>query len=184
LKQYLQNITKLDNKDIIYQVEDGWFLGIHSPYDGEIDPEWKGKIIGVNTYDTAELYGINDSIIGAIYVLGAGDKKGFFTLHHYHGMQGGAFFSPDKVPFMYSDIKVYCDLENWNDYGYAVCKQTNGWKLIKVTQFPQLTYDVLGEGYHSAEDAMKSIGVEDCDKYQCKGIIWDSNIDQEEVFSN
>lgn len=166
LKQYLQNITKLDNKDIVYQVEDGWFFGIHSPYDGEIDPEWKDKIIGVKEYDTAELYGINDSIIGAIYVLGAGDKKGLFTLHHCHGMQGGAFFSPDKDPFRYSDIKVYSDWGKWNNYGYAVCKQYNGWKLVKVTQFPKPNYEVIREGFPSAEEAMKSVGIDDSEKYQ------------------
>ena len=171
LESYLQNITKIDCKEIIYQVEGGWFSGIHSPYDGEIDSEWKDKIISVKKYSTAELYAINDSIIGAIYVLEAGDKKGLFTLHHYHGMQGGAFFSRDKEPFMYSDIKVYCDWNNWNDYGYAACKQADGWKLVKVTQFPKPEYAIVGEGFSSADDAMKSIGIEDSDKYLCKGII-------------
>ena len=171
LEFYLQNITKIDCKEIIYQVEGGWFSSIHSPYDGEIESEWKDKIISVKKYDTAELYAINDSIIGAIYVLEAGDKKGLFTLHHYHGMQGGAFFSPDKEPFMYSDIKVYCDWNNWNDYGYAACKQGDGWKLVKVTQFPKPEYAIVGEGFSSADDAMKSIGIEDSDKYLCKGII-------------
>ena len=171
LQPYLQNITKLKCKEIIYQVKEGWFLNLHNPFDGEIDNEWKERIIGVKKYDTAELYGINDSIIGAIYVLEAGDKKGLFTLHHYHGMQGGAFFSPDKEPFMYSDIKVYCDWNNWNDYGYAACKQGDGWKLVKVTQFPKPEYAIVGEGFSSADDAMKSIGIEDSDKYLCKGII-------------
>ena len=171
LESYLQNITKIDCKKIIYQVEVGWFSGLHSPYDGEIDPEWKDKIINVKKYDTAELYAINDSFIVAIYVLKASDKKGLFTLHHYHGMQGGAFFSPDKEPFLYSDIKVYCDWNNWNDYGYAACKQDDGWKLVKVTQFPKPEYAIVGEGFSSADDAMKSIGIEDSDKYLYKGII-------------
>jgi hypothetical protein len=171
LDSYLQNITKIDCKEIIYQVEGGWFSGIHSPYDGEIDSEWKDKIISIKKYDTAELYAINDSFIGAIYVLKASDKKGVFTLHHYHGMQGGAFFSPDKEPFIYSDIKVYCDWNNWNDYGYAACKQDDGWKLVKVIQFPKPEYAIVGEGFSSADDAMKSIGIEDSDKYLCKGII-------------
>lgn len=157
LELYLPNITKLNCKEIIYQVKGGWFLGIHSPYDGEIDPNWKNKIIGVKKYDTDELYGINDSLIGAIYVLHAGDKKGLFTLHHYFGMQGAAFFSPDEDPFMYSDIKVYSDWDKWNDYGYAACKQTNGWKLVKVIQYPKPDYVVIGEGFSSAEEAMKSI---------------------------
>lgn len=182
---YLQNITKLDCKDIIFQVQDGWFMNLHSPYDGEIEPDWKDKIIGVKKYDTDEFYCINNSIFGAIYVLGAGDKKGLFTLHHYHGMQGCAFFSPDKVPFMYSDIKVYCDWENWSffegdssnwrSYGYVACKQDNGWKLVKVTQFPIPEYSVIGDGFSSAEEAMKSIGIEDSEKY-----LRDSRLDNDE----
>lgn len=120
LEHYLQNITKLDNKEIVYQVEDGWFLCLHSPYDGEIDPEWKDKIIGVKKYNKAKLYPINDSFIGAIFVLEKGHKKGLFVLNHYFGMEGGAFFSPDKDPFRYSDIKLYSDWEKWNNYGYAV----------------------------------------------------------------
>ena len=136
--------------------------------DGEINPDWKDKITGVKEYDTAKLYPINGSFIGAIYVLGKGHKKGLFVLHHYFGMQGGAFFSPDKDPFRYSDIKVYSDWEKWNNYGYAACKQDNGWKLVKVTQFPMPEYTVIGKGFASAEEAMKSIGMDDCDKYHCK----------------
>lgn len=178
LAPYLQNITLLENRNVIYQVEGGWFLGIHSPYDGEIDPDWKDKIIGVKKYDKAKLYPINDSFIGAIYTLKADNKKGLFVIHHYFGMQGGAFLSPDKEPFVYSDIKVYCDwdkwsnfegnCDNWSSYGYAACKQDNGWKLVKVTQFPMPEYTIIGEGFSSAEEAMKSIGIDDCDKYLCK----------------
>ena len=94
--------------------------------------------------------------------------------------QGGAFFSPDKVPFMYSDIKVYCDWENWSSFegdssnwrsfGYAACKQDNGWKLVKVTQFPDPKYEVIGDGFSSAEEAMKSIEIDDNEKYLTKGM--------------
>ena len=165
IQQYLCNITQLKNYNVIYQVENGWFMNLHSPYDGEIDPNWKNKIIGVKKYDEAYLHGINDSIIGAIFILESGDKKGLFLIHHCFGMQGGAFFSPDKDPFIYSEIKIYCDWTNWNDYGYAACKQHNGWKLVKVTQFPMPEYTVVGEGFASVEEAMKSIGIEDCEKY-------------------
>lgn len=171
IQPHLQNITQLDNKNIIFQVKDGWFMNRHNPYNGEIDTEWKDNITSVKEYDTAELYGINDSIFGAIFILGRGHKKGLFVLHHYFGMQEGAFFSPDKDPFRYSEIKVYCDWNNCSSYGYAVCKQYNGWKLVKVTQFPKHNYEVIREGFSSAEEAMKSIGVDDCDKYLCKKLI-------------
>ena len=152
-------------------MQDGWFMNLHSPDDGEIDPDWKDKIIGIKEYESAELYPINDSFVVAIFVLGKGYKKGLFVLHHYFGMQGGAFFSPDKDPFRYSEIKVYCDWDNWSSYGYVVCKQYNGWKLVKVTQFPKPSYEVIREGFSSAEEAMKSIGEDDCDKYLCKKLV-------------
>ena len=181
MQPYLQNIIKLDCRDIIYQVQDGWFMNLHSPYDGEIDHDWKDKIIGIKKYESAELYSINDSFVGAIYVLGKGHKKGLFVLHHYFEMQGGAFFSPDRDPFRYSEIKVYCDwnkwssfdgnCDNWSSYVYVVCKQYNGWKLVKVTQFPKPNYEVIREGFSSVEEAMRSIGVDDCDKYLCKKLV-------------
>ena len=162
---YLRNITQLACKSVIFQVNDGWFMNLHSPYTGEIDPDWKDKIIGVKEYSTAELYGINDSMCGAIFILESGEKKGLFVLHHYFGMQGGVYFSPDKDPFIYNEIKIYSNWYEWNDYGYVACKQDNGWKLVKVTQFPMPEYTVVGEGFASAEDAMKSIGIDDCDRY-------------------
>ena len=171
LAPYLQNITQLKNRNIIYQVEDGWLMNLHSPYSGEIDPYWKDKIIGVTEYDSAQLYGINDSWTGAIYILDSCNQKALFTVCDYHGMQGGQYFSPDKDPFMYSDIMVFCDWNKWDDYGYVACKQDNGWKLVKVTQFPQPDYTVIGEGFASAEEAMKSIGIKDSDKYLCKRMM-------------
>ena len=170
LTPFLQNITLLNNRNIIYQVEDGWLMNLHSPYSGEIDPYWKDKIIGVTEYDSAQLYGINDSCTGAIYILDSCNQKALFTVCDYNGMQGGQYFSPDKDPFMYSDIKVYCDWDKWDDYGYVACKQDNGWKLVKVTQFPMPEYTVVGEGFASAEEAMKSIGIDDCDKYFVKNL--------------
>lgn len=161
---YLQNITKLYCKDIIFQVNDGWFLSLHSPYDGEIAPEWKSKIIGVKTYDTAELYAINDNIIGAIYVLGYKSRKALFVIKKYHGMQGGCYFSPDKEPFVYDDIEVFGSWNEWNDYGYVACKRDGKWKLVKITQFPVPKYEIIGDGFSSAEEAMKSIGIDDCGK--------------------
>lgn len=163
---YLQNITKLNCRDIIFQVNDGgWYMNLHSPYDGEIEPQWKGKIIGVNTYDTAELYGINDSFVGTMYVLGYKGRKALFAFKEYHGMQGGRYFSPDNEPFIYDDIKIFCVSSESDDYGYAACKRDGKWKLVKVTQFPGPNYEVIGDGFSSAEDAMKSIGIDDCGKY-------------------
>lgn len=166
---YLQNITQLDCREIIYQVEDGcWFLNLHSPYDGEIAPEWKERIVGVKEYEKDKLCPINDSCVGAIYVLERDGKKGLFAIHHYHGMGSGVFFSPDREPFIYSDVKVYSDWDEWDSYGYAACEQCDGWKLVKVTQFPESNYEVVGEGFSSAEEAMKSIGIDDCERYLTK----------------
>ena len=181
LELYLQNITKLPCKEIIYDVKDGWFMNLHSPYDGEIDPKWKDKIIGVRTYSTEEPIAINDSFNVAVFVLGEGNKKALFVMHHHFGMQGGCYFSPDKEPFIYSEIKVYCDWGNWRpwgnnsafhcDFGFVTCKQDNGWKLVRITQFPTCSYTVLGEGFSSSEEAMESIGVYDCEKYLREGEV-------------
>lgn len=171
LKPYLRNITELDCQEVIYQVKDGWFMNIHSSVDGEIDPEWKKKIIGVSKYSTAELYGINDSSCGAIFVLERGNKKALFAIHHYNGM-GGCYFSPDKEPFQYSEIKVYSSKTRWDDdYAYVACKQADGWKLVKVTQFPNSGYMVVGEGFASAGEAMKSVRKADSKKYLYEGMI-------------
>lgn len=165
LKPYLRNITELDCKEVIYQVKDGWFMNIHSPFDGEIYSEWKEKIIGVDNYNTAKLYGINDSFCGAIFVLEKGSKKALFAIHHYDGM-GGCYFSPDKEPFTYSEIKVYSG-KTWmdDDYAYVACKQADEWKLVKVTQFPKPVYVIVEEGFASAGEAMKSVGKDYCEKY-------------------
>ena len=129
------------------------------------------KIIGVIKYSTAELYGINDSSCGAIFVLERGNKKALFAIHHYNGM-GGCYFSPDKEPFQYSEIKVYSSKTRWDDdYAYVACKQADGWKLVKVTQFPNPGYMVVGEGFASAGEAMKSVGKADSKKYLYEGMI-------------
>lgn len=164
----LQNIDQLDCKNLIFQVRDGgWVFGLRNPYSGEIDSEWKEKIVGIKKIDRDKVHlcPINDSFIGAIHVIEEDGKKALFTLHHCFGMESGSFFSPDKDPFMYSEIKVYSNWRGWNDYGYVACKQRNGWKLVKVTQFPDLKYEVLGVGFSSAEEAMKSIGIDDSEKY-------------------
>ena len=177
---FLQNITQLDNRDVILKTLEGWLLSLHSPYDGEVEPEWRGKVIGGSSYEFAELYTINDSFFGAMYVLSSKGKKALFTLHHCHGMMGGCYFSPDENPFIYSNIKIYANMEgcnhfdgaidNWSSYGYAACEINGMWKLIKVTQFPDPGYTVVGEGFSSAEEAMKFIGIDDCTKYLCKGM--------------
>ena len=178
LQTYLQNNPLLGSENVLYRVKEGWLMNLKNPYNGEIPIEWKNKIIDVAMYQTATLYPINKSFIGAIFVLGNGCGKGLFVIYDTFGMQGGTYLSRDENPFMYSDIKVYrsddwsdftVDLNKSTSYGYAACKQSNGWKLVKVIQFPNFGYEVLGEGFASAEDAMKSIGIEDSEKYLFEG---------------
>ena len=47
LQPYLQDITKLPCKEIIYDVKDGWFLNLHSPYDGEIALNGKIRLLAL-----------------------------------------------------------------------------------------------------------------------------------------
>ena len=163
LQPTLQNIEQLDCKNLIFQLRDGgWVFGLRVPYSGEIDSEWKEKIVGIKKIDRDKVHlcYINDSSTVAIHIIEEDDKKALFILHHYLEMGAGSYYSPDKGPFMYSEIRVYYNELGWNDYGYVACKQRNGWKLIKVIQFPTLSYEVIGVGFTSAEDAMKSIGID------------------------
>ena len=173
LMPYLQNITTIENKDFILRTDDGWHLNLHSAIDGEIEAKIKNKVIAVKNYDKAELNALNDSGFGAIYILCAEGRKGLFIIEKIDCGLQAAYYSPDKDPFIYSDIKIYSDWDKWNDYGYAACLQHNGWKLVKVTQFPKHKYKVIGEGFSSAEEAMKSIGIDDCEKYLSKRLIED-----------
>lgn len=59
----------------------------------------------------------------------------------------------------------------FNDFGFVTCKQDNGWKLVRITQFPACSYTVLGEVFSSSEEAMESIGVYDCGKYLREGEV-------------
>ena len=163
LQPTLQNIEQLDCKNLIFQLRDGgWVFGLRVPYSGKIDSEWKEKIVGIKKIDRDKVHlcSINDSFVGAIHVIEEDGKKALFILHHYLEMGAGSYYSPDKGPFMYSEIRVYYNELGWNDYGYVACKQRNGWKLIKVIQFPTPSYEVIGVGFTSAEDAMKSIGID------------------------
>lgn len=158
----------MDYQNIIHKVQNGWFLYLNNPYSGDIDQEWKSKIIDTKTYDKEDLYGINDGFIGAIYVLEKNGKKALFTINHYHGMDGGCYFSPDIEPFIYDEIKIFTRWYEWEEFGYAACKRDDMWKLVKVTQFPKPNYEVIGEGFSSAEEAMKSIGIDDCERFLYK----------------
>lgn len=176
LQYYLQNMLEIDEDDnYILQGKDGWYVGVHNPYDGEIDEKIKNKIIGVEFYDRGELYPPNDFCLASIMIFHKEGKMALFTLYHVFGMQGGYFFCPDKEPFVYSEIKVYTDMENWSsffgdctnwiNYGYVTCKKDDKWKLIKVDQFPELGYKVLGDGFSTPEEAMESIGIYNCERY-------------------
>lgn len=145
----------------IFETRDGWFWGLTSQ---ELE-QWKNKIIGERDYDEEQSYMLNDSHICAVFVLTSGVKKALFTLHHNHGYDGGCYFSPGENPFKYDRINVYSRWYEWDDYGYAACEIDNRWRLIKITQFPKPCYEVIGEGFSSAEEAMRSIGIEDSERY-------------------
>lgn len=145
----------------IFETRDGWFWGLTSQ---ELEL-WKNKIIGERDYDEEQSYMLNDSHICAVFVLTSGVKKALFTLHHNHGYDGGCYFSPGENPFKYDRINVYSRWYEWDDYGYAACEIDNRWRLIKITQFPKPCYEVIGEGFSSVEEAMRSIGIEDSERY-------------------
>ena len=42
-------------------------------------------------------------------------------------------------------------------------------------------YTVVGEGFASAEEAMKSIGIDDCDKYLYEKTVYKADIYEEDL---
>lgn len=163
---YLQNISTICHDKFILETASGWFMNLHDPYDGNIVAEWKEQVIGAMKYDSEELYGINDSNNGAIFVLNNGNKKALFAMHSYHAQGFARYFSPDKAPFIYDDIKIYYDWDEWEEYGYVACKSNDTWKLVKVIQYPKPKYEVVGDGFLTAKEAMKSVGINDSERYR------------------
>ena len=159
-------ISTICHDKFILETASGWFMNLHDPYDGNIVAEWKEQVIGAMKYDSEELYGINDSNNGAIFVLNNGNKKALFAMHSYHAQGFARYFSPDKDPFIYDDIKIYYDWDEWEEYGYVACKSNDTWKLVKVIQYPKPKYEVVGDGFLTAKEAMKSVGINDSERYR------------------
>ena len=66
----------------------------------------------------------------------------------------------------YDDIKIYYDWDEWEEYGYVACKSNDTWKLVKVIQYPKPKYEVVGDGFLTAKEAMKSVGINDSERYR------------------
>ena len=164
-QHYLQNRSTLNHDNFILETSEGWFMNLHDPYNGNIATKWKDQVIGAMVYDTYNLYGINDSHTGALYVLRKGNKKALFALHSHNAIDNARYFSPDKEPFIYDEINLYYDWCDWESYCYAACKHNDTWKLVKITQFPKPKYDVVGNGFSTAEEAMRFVGINDSERY-------------------
>ena len=164
-QHYLQNRSALNHDNFILETSEGWFMNLHDPYNGNIATKWKDQVIGAMVYDTYNLYGINDSHTGALYVLRKSNKKALFALHSHNAIDNARYFSPDKEPFIYDEINLYYDWCDWESYCYAACKHNDTWKLVKITQFPKPKYDVVGNGFLTAEEAMRSVGINDSERY-------------------
>ena len=164
----LQYFSWDSNADIVCQTPEGWYLNLLPMQCQRQNPQdYQCEIIATKEYDSIAWYGINDACVPAICVLGSGDKKSLFTLHHYHAVDDGCFFSADKQdPFIYDRIKIYSDIVEWDDYGYVACEKEGKWKLMKVTQFPKPNCEVLGEDFSSAEEALRSIGIQNPEGHQ------------------
>lgn len=173
-EQELTNMLKQSDlerkeKNTIYQAYDNWYLNIHEPYTGNLKQNFIGHICANQKFEHAYLYGINDSFTGAIYILTYRNKKALFTLEEYHGMMGGGYVCYDKTPFIYDELKVYADWTEWDDYGYVVGRIGDKWKLIKVTQFPEPKYEIIGNEYLTQEEALACVGIYDLERYIQEG---------------
>ena len=164
-----------------YKIRDNWYLGIHSPYNGEVDPEFKGKVIGELSYDDAEACIINDrDFVPAVIVAEKDGKLGFFITYNYYGMQGGSFKCYDIDPFVYDEVRVVSDCKNWADYGFVLCRKETKWIIGKVIQSStELGYERVGEGFESIEQALKQVGVYSTSDFEmCRRYCWGKNFPQ------
>lgn len=152
----------------IYQTPAGWFLNIHDPVCGEVDKEFKGKVIASKHYTDADLHAIHDGFFGSIYVLTDGRKKALFTVHKYHGMLGVCYKSVSNIPYKYDEIEIVADpWKKWWNIGFACCLHHGKWDLFKITQVDIapgeiVRVEVLGEDYDRLEDVKAIIDQQPC----------------------
>lgn len=98
-------------------------------------------------------------------------KLGLFAFHCFASHFTGCYVCHDPDVYVYDEVQAFCDWENWEDWGYALCRQGDLWKAIKVTQFPYSGYDIIASGV-TRDEALAAIDLTDLSGF----MIYDDGI--------
>lgn len=160
-----------ERNESIYRIGNKWHANIYHP--AISDPIIKGKIIDRIKFDEFYNCGVNDGIIPAVKIIRKGDKYALFINDGMLDMTIGTFVCDDINPFIYDEIQVFGDWDKWFSFGYVTCRRNGQWTLIKVTECPNESCQIIQTGLNSQLEALKLIGVESLDEFDTYGeLTW------------
>ena len=158
----------------IYQAGKKWYANIFSPHSDRLPDELEGKVTARDQYEEAYDFGVNDASAYAMKIVRKGNRYGLFAFHGFTTYFTGYYICHDTEVYVYDEIQAFCDWEYWSDWGYALCRQGNKWKVVKITQFPYAGYDIIATGVNSRDEALAVIGVTDLRRFETyDGKIWE-----------
>lgn len=164
--------NSLDRNSKIYKMGNKWYANLYSPMVGSTIVGSESQITDEMEFDSFENCGVNDGMITATKIITKANKYALFIFETFLSQTIGTYICHDSDPFIYDDIRVLGDWNNWVDYGYVLCRQCDRWNVIKVTQFPMPKYEVIQKGVKSFTDALKIIGLKGLD-----GFSWSGNLE-------
>ncbi len=158
-----KNGTPMSQEDLLhslkdrtlYEIDGKWYtqdsLGIH------IKERFTGETVIVDSF---KYYMITDCIVSGLCVAEMNGKFGLLPLQERTGTQHG-IWSCLGDPFVFDEVSVHADWEQWPDYGFVAARKGNYWGIIKVTQFPESRIETLADFvFDSARMAAQSVGIE------------------------
>ena len=160
-KMTREDVVRMMNDLTVYEVAGKWFTR-DSVFSGDqMDAPYDALYKG-NSLLTEEIsyYMLNDCSVSGLCIALLDGKYGVFPLEQRTGQQSG-IWSCEGYPFIYDEVKVYADWEEWDDYGFVAAKKQDGWGVLKITQFPEPLppEQVACFQYPSAEEAMRAAGI-------------------------
>ena len=160
-KMSREDVVRMMDSLTVYEVAGKWYTR-DSIFSGDrMDAPYDALYEG-NSLLAEELsyYMLNDCSVSGLAVALLEGKWGVFPLERRTGQQSG-IWSCEGDPFIYDDVRVYADWQEWDDYGFVAAKKEEGWGVLKITQFPEPLppEQVACFQYPSAEEAMRAAGI-------------------------
>ena len=160
----------------IYQAESKWYTNIFCPHTGQMVKELEGKITARDQYEETYNFGVNDSSLFAMKLVRKGQKYGLFVINGITSGFTGWHVCHDPEVYVYDEIQAFGDWKNWSDWGYALCRQADKWKVIKVAEDLNPEYDIIASDLNSRDDALAAIGITDLTEFNTSdGRTWERN---------